>query len=351
MSKIITIKVADLQLGSEIGMNIAGSRGQTIIAKGTKVTNSVIEILKTHKKYKIPILVEGNYEKALIDIDRIRVSNDFLNVSNKVIAKYNRAIKGDIKQSDIEDAVFDIKGIIDRNPADSIIKNLKSIKQNNGLIYEHCLRTAVYSYMVAKWGGLNEEDCRKSISGGLYHDIGWSQIDIDLYKKFYNGEVLTESELLEIEKHVNIGLRILDKPGVGEWVKEAEFQHHEKNDQTGYPCHSSEKEILIPGKIAAIADKYDAYSSNKEIYKTPFDVIEKMESEWFECYDAGFFMPFINRISESLIGEQIILEDGRKGTVIFINSTNRPRPIIQIDGTDEIIDMSKNLDINIESME
>ena len=97
-----------------------------------------------------------------------------------------------------------------------------------------------------------------------FHDIGKVGVsDLILNKR----GPLTPRERHEMQQHSEIGHRIAsatdDLAGVAEWI----LQHHERWDGKGYPLGSSEEEIPIQCRILAIADAYDAMTSDRPYRK------------------------------------------------------------------------------------
>lgn len=96
--------------------------------------------------------------------------------------------------------------------------------------------------------------------GGYLHDIGKIGVrDAVLLKP---GGLTTE-EREAIERHPAIGLEILDAVDLPAEVLEFVGGHHEKLDGRGYPGHLHEKEIGVVPRIAAVADIYDALTTDR----------------------------------------------------------------------------------------
>jgi putative nucleotidyltransferase with HDIG domain len=95
---------------------------------------------------------------------------------------------------------------------------------------------------------------------GLLHDIGKIGVDDQVLRK--PGQ-LSEKEYEHIKKHVEIGHRILRDLRRLENVLPAILHHHESWDGTGYPNGLAAKEIPLAARIVAVADAFDAMSSNR----------------------------------------------------------------------------------------
>jgi HD-GYP domain-containing protein (c-di-GMP phosphodiesterase class II) len=95
---------------------------------------------------------------------------------------------------------------------------------------------------------------------GLLHDVGKIGIDDQVLKK--NGP-LTPEEHRQIQLHVEIGVKILKDLKKLNHILPGVKHHHESLDGTGYPDHLSGNDIPFEARILAVADAFDAMSSNR----------------------------------------------------------------------------------------
>ena len=94
----------------------------------------------------------------------------------------------------------------------------------------------------------------------ILHDIGKIGIDLSLLHK--QGK-LDQSDLETLRQHPAIGERILQPVSFLEEARKIVVQHHERHDGTGYPNNIPGEQILIEARILAIADTYDAMTSDR----------------------------------------------------------------------------------------
>ncbi len=125
---------------------------------------------------------------------------------------------------------------------------------------------------------------------GLMHDIGMIAIDEKIINK--PGE-LNDAEWLEIKRYPETGYRILSS--VNEFSQLAEYvlAHHERWDGKGYPKGLKGEEIPLQARIIALADAYDAMTSDRPYRKalTEENTINEIKS------NAGLqFDPLIARV-------------------------------------------------------
>ncbi|MFN3547836.1 MAG: HD domain-containing phosphohydrolase [Mesorhizobium sp.] len=131
---------------------------------------------------------------------------------------------------------------------------------------DHTLRMARYSALIARELGLAEDFCRDLQLAAPMHDIGKVGIRDDVLLK--QGR-LTESERTHIDTHTSIGAAILADSACDllQLAGAIAVSHHEHWDGTGYPNRLSGEDIPLAGRIAAVADVFDALTSERS-YKT-----------------------------------------------------------------------------------
>lgn len=126
----------------------------------------------------------------------------------------------------------------------------------------HILRMARYSFIIAKSLGLDSELCRLIYRAAPMHDVGKIGVsDAVLLKP----AALSPEERELMEKHTLFGEEILAGSGsrLIQVAAEIAGSHHERWDGRGYPRGLKGTEIPIVGRIAAVADVFDALTSER----------------------------------------------------------------------------------------
>lgn len=130
----------------------------------------------------------------------------------------------------------------------------------------HILRMAKYSRLIAEGLGLSKEECDCIELAAPMHDIG--KIGISDHILLKPGK-LTEEEMAVMRTHTLIGYDIL-KESPSQYLQMGAviaLGHHEKFDGTGYPHGLRGSDIPLPARIVAIADAYDALTSERPYKK------------------------------------------------------------------------------------
>lgn len=124
----------------------------------------------------------------------------------------------------------------------------------------HSAAVAVYAYDIAQRMGLDEEDAELAHLCGLVHDIGKIGLQAGLLEK---PGALTLDERREMQRHSEIGERILANVDTYAEIAAVVRHHHERVDGQGYPDGLAEKEIPLLARIIAVADAYNAMTSDR----------------------------------------------------------------------------------------
>jgi putative nucleotidyltransferase with HDIG domain len=124
----------------------------------------------------------------------------------------------------------------------------------------HSSAVAMYARDIAARLGLSEDDQRLAHLSGLVHDIGKIGLPAGLLEKPGS---LAPAERREMQKHAEIGESILRRVEGYEDIALIVRHHHERVDGTGYPDGLTRNEIPRIAKIIAVADAYNAMTSDR----------------------------------------------------------------------------------------
>jgi HD-GYP domain-containing protein (c-di-GMP phosphodiesterase class II) len=146
----------------------------------------------------------------------------------------------------------------------------------------HSRTVGAYARHTALALDLTPERVERIQAAGVLHDLGKLGIaDAILHKP---GK-LDDAEWREIQRHPEIGARILEHAGLGDiagWVR----AHHERVDGRGYPIGLAADEIPLEARILAVADAYEAMTADRP-YRTAMPTAEARE-EILRCAGGQF---------------------------------------------------------------
>jgi putative nucleotidyltransferase with HDIG domain len=124
----------------------------------------------------------------------------------------------------------------------------------------HSERVVTYSLRLGREYGLNSEDMKSLEFGSLLHDIGKIGVPDSILRK---PAKLTEEEWVRMREHPLHGQQILRGIEFLQGAARVVAQHHEKWDGSGYPLGLREEDIDVCARIFAVADAFDAITSDR----------------------------------------------------------------------------------------
>lgn len=169
----------------------------------------------------------------------------------------------------------DIEVLMNEILETNTIASLESLKTHNGYTFQHSVDVAVLGILLGRTAGLPRDQLRELALGCLLHDLGKMYIDEAILDK---PDRLTPEEFEEIKKHPQMGFELIRRmPVFSILPAHVAFQHHERQDGTGYPRglvgnnliqrslaeRMNPKRMLLIAEIAAVADVYSALTSDR----------------------------------------------------------------------------------------
>ena len=158
----------------------------------------------------------------------------------------------------------------------------------------HSERVGELAARIARRLGIDEPQIELTRLAGSLHDLGKLAIPEEILRK---PSALNDSERLVLQRHPQIGYRMLESLGVepiAEWV----LHHHERWDGNGYPDRLSGEQIPLGARIIFVADAFDAMTSER-VYRKPLseqDAVAELE----RCAGSQFDPAVVDAFSEDL---------------------------------------------------
>ena len=169
----------------------------------------------------------------------------------------------------------------------------------------HSKRVTAYTIMLARAMKVAPESIKMIARGAFLHDIGKMAIPDDILRK---PRALSAKELLVMRDHCTRGYHMLRKIPFLHDAAEIVFTHHEHHDGTGYPGGLSGSGIPIGSRIFAVADAFDAITSDRPYRKArSIDAarkeVERCSGTQFDPEIVEVFLKFPNALWRELRAE------------------------------------------------
>lgn len=169
----------------------------------------------------------------------------------------------------------------------------------------HSERVSRFSMAIAQRLGLSDEEVEKIRISALLHDVGKISIDDKILKK---PAALTDEEYEIMKGHPQKGYKIMSQiPAMREFLP-GMYMHHEMVNGKGYPQGLTGDEIPLMGKIVAVADTFDAMTTDRPYQKAMKfeDALTRIESFVGTRYDATVVGAFADACREGQIRPGVV---------------------------------------------
>ncbi|MBI2692016.1 MAG: HD domain-containing protein [Solirubrobacterales bacterium] len=189
---------------------------------------------------------------------------------------------------------------------ETIMRLSMAVERRDQETGDHIERMGRYCTLLASKLGWSDQKCELLRIAAPLHDVGKIAIPDSILLK---PGALTPEERLEIEKHAEVGHEILagsDSPLLDLAARIA-LSHHEHWDGNGYPNGLVGEEIPIEGRVAAIADVFDALTSDR-VYR-PAMTVERSLAIMSEGRASQFDPVLLDVFFDSIV-EVLLIRDG-----------------------------------------
>ena len=366
MKRILTIKAEE---GMVVAGDVYGENNHLVIPRGTVLTIDIIDRLKYYSVFDFYIeddkpvklksynmddlerhifseykIESGNYYNKIKESEQFKVFEDMFQESVSKITECINAVVTKSGEVNIDQLLDSVKKITDDfKPDVSLFDMIHCIEGYDDLTYIHSVNVALIARVIGRWMDFSPEDCDALTISGLLHDIGKVMIPIEIITK---PSRLSPTEYALIQTHTIHGHNLLKNIELDERIKLGALQHHERCDGKGYPNKLRYNDIHPFAKIVAIADVYDAMTSNRVYRKgiCPFEVISVFE-ENIDAYDPKVLFVFLEKIAQSYVNAEVVLNGDLEGKIVMINKYALGRPGVLVGGAYVDLSRQENMEI------
>lgn len=354
-------RIQDAEPGMVLAYPVINLSGNIVLSEGTILTEKILRRLKNWQVAAIDILetnelvssVPKTAKKGAIGFEKPGISElqqkfsmayqdslqEIENVFNQV--RYMKVVPM-MKAIELAGHSFRRLSLVP-----SAISLLYTLARDDNRIVEHSLNVAVIAGILGRWLNLPMNTLQELNLAALLHDIGKTQVPIDIAnKKLYQ---LNAQELKIIKRHTIEGYKLLNRKAyhLPFSVLAGVLQHHEQADGSGYPLKLTSEKMHPFAKIILVADVYETLtSSDFDTRLNPFSAVEVMLAESFDILDPKITNIFLANTKNQLIGNVIRLSDGQEAVVIAVGRDISERPVVQT-LTGEFIDLETDRHLNI----
>lgn len=249
------VAVDKLTAGMILARSIFQSDGRILVRKNTELSSSIIARLKELRfpAAYVETAAASDFNEPVSDLTRSEVIQSVARLDSAF--RSGKGINFLACKAPLQNMIFEV--IENKNIPLSAIE----IRSLNDSIYNHMVQVCIIAVRIALQMGYDHVKLLELALGVLFHDIGMTRIAPDILNRIGG---LTSDEMTQIRTHPKTGYDLIkqshDLPGA---AAEVALQHHERYNGSGYPRKLSGINIHEYARIAAVADVFDAMTTEK----------------------------------------------------------------------------------------
>lgn len=245
---------------------------------------------------------------------------------------------------------------------DILVQSIESLKRNENAMlsiarlkhvdeytFTHSVNVAMYAVVLGRRLNIKDSLLSDLAMAGFFHDIGKILVPPEILN--HPGK-LTGEKLQVMQSHAELGHMFLEHyPGVPAIARTGAVDHHERSNGSGYPSQKTHDDISLVGRILAVADVYDALTSER-CYKTAYTPSKSLSIIYKDRqahFSPGFVEAFIEALGVYPVGSLVKLSNNYLAVVIEQQAglALKPRVVTLVDAFGDKIDYPRLLNLEV----
>lgn len=277
-------------------------------------------------KTDAPLIPEKRPIEAFYE--ELKEAQNIRNQAESLVRDFMSAVRdgGEIKSDAVHETVGKMVDSIFRNQ--DALTSLARLKSFDDYTFAHSVNVCILSVTLGRHMGLSKEELQDLGVGAILHDVGKMLVPEEILKKPAR---LTDDEFRKMKDHTGLGADLLARTkDISDTSRLVALEHHEKYDGTGYLRSLAGTQIHSFARIAAVADVYDAMTSNR-VYQRGIPPEEAMKKMYF-LRETHFEPQLVERLIRCLgiypIGTVVELNTGETAVVTMPNHNYPLQPLV-----------------------
>jgi len=389
------ININNLKEGMQIGQDLYDEYNRLLLGRGAKLKSTYVTRLK---EMGLPALYVQEPDTSDISVPEMippaarakaiqNLTNTFQAVSKSLDGmrqlsldeaqehvhskRFIDTFKSTTNNQGIDQIVGDVDTLVSQIMNKDVILGLNSIKIHDNYTFQHSIDVTLMGLLLARKIGWEKERLTAFGIGCLLHDMGKIFIQSEILNK---PDRLSEKEFEIMKAHPTLGYDLIRTlaPHLSNLVAHVAYQHHERQDGSGYPRgikgnnaldRNAPNTIHDFGAVAAVADIYDAMASDRPYRQGwPANKVVNLIQELSGTHlNPRVVEIFLQTVAPFPIGTNIRIQNGTyvgyEGVVADIEDKNLAHPVVRLlfdpqgNRIDAIqLDLHHDKDIQLESV-
>ncbi|NGZ75652.1 HD domain-containing protein [Saccharibacillus sp. VR-M41] len=318
--------------------------GLHVLPKGTVIKGEETDLLDRHKVDYVEIEPRGT-QTGIGVLSAAMQSHIELAIRGYQSIFLEALTSGKFDQEAVDLQLEPLLRTVDEHR--DIVSLLLVLEREDVSLYNHSMQVGMLSYYMATWLGYSREECYAISKAGYLHDIGKSKISPTIRNRT---DYLTEYDLQELRKHAKLGYDVIKNSMDDETTALVAWQHHEREDGSGYPQGLTKPDIHPYSQIVAVADTYLRLSESKkgEPKRPLLDILREVHELGFGKLNEKPVQALVQHLMSNLLGKSVRLSSGETGTIILNNPSDIFKPLVRVG--DLFHDLSRERNLSVEEV-
>jgi putative two-component system response regulator len=283
-----------------LDISMPGMSGIDVLARIKEEHTDIVVIMITavvDVNIAVKAMTSGAYDYLIKPIEV-----EILNISiARAIEHRNLILENQEYQRNLERKLAEQTEEIQKTFINTVTSLVNALEAKDEYTHGHSERVTDIAIKIARELRIDETDVEKIRLAGLLHDIGKIGVKEHILNK--PGK-LTEEEFEQVKTHSKIGEHILRPVIKDKDILDMVIHHHERCDGRGYPDGLVDSQISLQASILAVADAYDAMTSDRPYRKALSIEDARLE---FGRFTGIQFRPLVVDALFSILDKGIVL--------------------------------------------
>lgn len=322
-------------LDRKLARDILSESGFTLLREGMVITPNHIKLLKMYEIQSIPVFGHTSFLEQLdakVKDQHKPFVSAYRESFNQMKSLFS-TVEGEKDVPDLEETLNAFESLVgEALKSYSLFEVLQQLEGHDGYLLRHSIHVGLLTSLMAKLMKKSDEEVLEFGKAGLLHDIGMIKVPQAV---FNDSRALTDEEWMEVRRHPQIGYDLLKDKGVSQLVLDATLYHHERLDGSGYLEGLSREDIPEVAAMIAIADVFDAVSSDRVHRKklAPMNALKMVNDEIYSGkLSIRCGLTFIEHMTSAYTGTTVYLSDGSFAKIVRYSAKDLENPLINLDG-------------------
>jgi len=340
----LRIHVTDLQHGDMLKEDAFNPAGLHVLPRGTVIKTEETDMLNRHKIDYVEIEPHHS-ETAPGILSAAMQSHIELAIRGYQSIFLEALTSGKFNETTVDLQLEPLLRTVDEHR--DVVSLLLVLEREDVSLYNHSMQVGMLSYYMATWLGYSKEECYAISKAGYLHDIGKSKISPTIRNRT---DYLTEYDMQELRKHAKLGYDVIRNSMDDETTSLVAWQHHEREDGSGYPQGLTKADIHPYSQIVAVADTYLRLSEGKkgEPKRPLLDILREINEMGFGKLNEKPVQALVQHLMSNLIGKNVRLNSGETGTIILNNPSDIFKPLVRVG--DQFHDLSRERNLIVDEV-